>query len=480
MNYSLPKDENMDQESTENLNINRCNPQSHSDARVDAHIRDSQTTLSKSTHAVRIEKNLQDQRNDICHNNKSLIAYQKYKEPTKRNHNRPAMNLGTKAEVQISNEVMQEHSPKFNPKYRSTSTLDHRTQVPVHDTIRKLQRLPPNKRCADCFAKFPTYVNMTCTSFVCEPCARTHQEMGHEIVQIGTYYFTPQDILRMGHVDAGNEAVNERYLAHFDTSKEKSNILTESSSDSFRKSWLITKYNMKKWYKSPPPQLSMKPSPSRMDCQEDREQRMECHGDTSRRNSRSSNSTPQIRNGQDRQNTKGRKVSRESYKRDISKDYLTRRRSNNTEPPQVVNLPCGSTRSTPLKQISIGGQSRSVSSDPGLMPSNKERTPLHLYASCNNDMGYDCNSTISAEDSSVSTKESSSITSIYRGPSAGRNKGNSPYSRRVTFMRESRQRIFQDNRESPLLPTIESQRCLNFAQLTTPRLPQYASGTRTA
>jgi len=39
------------------------------------------------------------------------------------------------------------------------------------DVVRKLQRLPENKKCADCSAKLPQAVNLTHGTFVCLTCS---------------------------------------------------------------------------------------------------------------------------------------------------------------------------------------------------------------------------------------------------------------------------------------------------------------------
>ena len=40
-----------------------------------------------------------------------------------------------------------------------------------NDTVRRLQRLPPNKACADCTAKLTQCVNLSHGTFVCMACS---------------------------------------------------------------------------------------------------------------------------------------------------------------------------------------------------------------------------------------------------------------------------------------------------------------------
>jgi len=52
--------------------------------------------------------------------------------------------------------------PPGSSSGRRTATASSRrkTQESPDDIIRQLQRLPPNKRCADCTSKLPSCVNL--------------------------------------------------------------------------------------------------------------------------------------------------------------------------------------------------------------------------------------------------------------------------------------------------------------------------------
>jgi len=291
--------------------------------------------------------------------------------------------------------------------------------------------------------------------------------MSHKIVQIGMYYFTSKDIARISHVNAGNEAVNDRFLARYDSTKEQSTPPTETSTDSFRKFWLITKYKTKQWYENPLSRLQAKPSPPRVIHQNYEQKYSKQQDDSLRRNSPTSNSTPLARNihhGRERESTyRQGEVVLESVDITRRNRKFARMRSNHPDPPQVVNLPSVPRLSKGTNQIM---QPLDVSSDADSLSAHQQRPPNYLYATISYDLGLsdidqDSNSTISAEDLSVSTKGSSSITSIYRNPSSGSRKNKNDNGRRVSFMRESRQRLLQQGIwEPPSLPTIESGRSL--------------------
>ncbi|OEU21264.1 Arf GTPase activating protein, partial [Fragilariopsis cylindrus CCMP1102] len=72
--------------------------------------------------------------------------------------------------------------------------------------MRKLTKLPPNKRCADCNTKLPQCVNLTVGSFICLTCSGIHREINSKIKSLGHSTFTDQEVEMMKQI--GNDKVN--------------------------------------------------------------------------------------------------------------------------------------------------------------------------------------------------------------------------------------------------------------------------------
>lgn len=120
----------------------------------------------------------------------------------------------------------------------------------LSEALVKTCRIPSNKRCADCTIKDPQYVNLTFGTFICAICATVHEEMGHDTRLINSKNLKLADVIRITHVNGGNENNNSRYLFHYDPTLERLSPPTPGSSISKRKEWIHMKYVEKCWYKT--------------------------------------------------------------------------------------------------------------------------------------------------------------------------------------------------------------------------------------
>jgi len=85
--------------------------------------------------------------------------------------------------------------------------------------VRKLQRLPGNKTCADCKARAPQAANLAHGTFVCLPCCGVHREFSHRIKGVGHSAFTAEEASFLS--NNGNDIVNAKYLANFSSGSER-------------------------------------------------------------------------------------------------------------------------------------------------------------------------------------------------------------------------------------------------------------------
>eukprot|EP01119_Soliformovum_irregulare_P011819 TRINITY_DN299_c0_g1_i1.p1 TRINITY_DN299_c0_g1~~TRINITY_DN299_c0_g1_i1.p1 ORF type:complete len:468 (-),score=143.26 TRINITY_DN299_c0_g1_i1:106-1509(-) len=73
--------------------------------------------------------------------------------------------------------------------------------------------VPANRRCADCTAKGPVYVNTTFNTFVCTTCSGLHREFNHRVKSISMAVFKPDEMA--GLQNGGNEVARQIYLARW-------------------------------------------------------------------------------------------------------------------------------------------------------------------------------------------------------------------------------------------------------------------------
>ena len=78
-----------------------------------------------------------------------------------------------------------------------------KAQESPEQILRSLQRLAPNKRCADCNSKLPSCVNLTVGTFICISCAGIHREHNHRVKGIGHSSFTPEEAEQMKLIAGG-------------------------------------------------------------------------------------------------------------------------------------------------------------------------------------------------------------------------------------------------------------------------------------
>lgn len=133
---------------------------------------------------------------------------------------------------------------------QTSSSSRHKNKSP-DDIVRELQRVPTNKKCADCFAKLPQSVNLSFGTFLCLVCAGIHREFSHRIKGIGHSSFTIEEATNLSNLEvAGNEAVNKKYLANYKEAYEslKQPPPSDSSNDQMKlRYWIRKKYIEQAW-----------------------------------------------------------------------------------------------------------------------------------------------------------------------------------------------------------------------------------------
>ncbi|KAL9179299.1 hypothetical protein ACHAXT_008589 [Thalassiosira profunda] len=130
-----------------------------------------------------------------------------------------------------------------------TSSQRRRKQVVeenLDDVVRKLQRVPSNKACADCTSKLTQCVNLTHGTFVCMACSGVHREFNHKIKGIGHSSFTAEEVAMLREPTSGNEAVNAHYLARYSSSDRMKQPQNNNDLQHLRE-WIRMKYTDKYW-----------------------------------------------------------------------------------------------------------------------------------------------------------------------------------------------------------------------------------------
>jgi len=119
------------------------------------------------------------------------------------------------------------------------------------DQLRKLSKLPPNKKCADCQTKGPQCVNLTVGTFICLTCAGIQREINSKIKSLGHSTFTNDEVEMMKQTD--NDKVNTAWLARYDPQNERNRMNRQPDSNLNEKhlrTWIRRKYQDKHWYSS--------------------------------------------------------------------------------------------------------------------------------------------------------------------------------------------------------------------------------------
>jgi len=156
---------------------------------------------------------------------------------------------------------------------RSTALSSNRsgTDQRIHDelslTVQKMMRHPTNKRCADCLAPNPKFVNIELRTFICESCGRIHADFQKKKVSIrfASSNLTKNELLRLRHPNAGNEAVNSIFMAKYNHQTETLEHPDQFSNSTTRKNWIYYKYVKRTWCMNRPlrPPAAKPPQPPR-------------------------------------------------------------------------------------------------------------------------------------------------------------------------------------------------------------------------
>jgi hypothetical protein len=158
---------------------------------------------------------------------------------------------------------------EYDPSKRVQVSARRKTAEGPDDVVRKLSRLPVNKKCADCSAKLPQAVNLTHGTFVCLTCSGVHREFSHRVKGIGASSFLAEEaeFLKQN----GNEKVNKLYLANYNSASERLKEPDGSMSTvdgQLLREWLRRKYIdrsfMDKGYKRTGPATHTNSGPTRV------------------------------------------------------------------------------------------------------------------------------------------------------------------------------------------------------------------------
>ncbi|KAL3902557.1 MAG: hypothetical protein SGILL_010784, partial [Bacillariaceae sp.] len=111
------------------------------------------------------------------------------------------------------------------------------------DQLRKISKVPANKKCADCHAKLPQCINITAATFVCMSCAGVHRELQNSVKSLGHSTFTPQEVDMMSKTD--NDKVNAVWLARYDPARERMKPPQGNGDQKHLRAWIRRKYQDK-------------------------------------------------------------------------------------------------------------------------------------------------------------------------------------------------------------------------------------------
>lgn len=89
-------------------------------------------------------------------------------------------------------------------------------------------------------------VNLTHGTFVCLACSGVHREYSHRMKGIGASSFVEEEVEKL----YGNEAVNSRYMAKYDESKERVKAPDNNRDLQLLRVFIRRKYIEKAWYKN--------------------------------------------------------------------------------------------------------------------------------------------------------------------------------------------------------------------------------------
>ncbi|GAX10249.1 Arf-GAP domain and FG repeats-containing protein 1 [Fistulifera solaris] len=139
---------------------------------------------------------------------------------------------------------------------RATTASRRKTDnVSPDEVIRQLQRVPANKKCADCSSKLPSCVNLTVGTFICMTCAGVHRESNARIKSVGHSSFTAEEAEQLKATD--NDQINALHMARYSPSTERLRRPMDNRDPNMVRAWIHRKYKDRAWYGgggSEPPQ----------------------------------------------------------------------------------------------------------------------------------------------------------------------------------------------------------------------------------
>ena len=129
---------------------------------------------------------------------------------------------------------------------RTYASNRRKTAETPDDMLRQLQRLPPNKKCADCNAKLPSCVNLTTGTFICMACAGIHRELNNRVKGMGHSTFTAEEVEYMKKSD--NDKINAIWLARYNPHHDRMRPPEGNQNQQQLRAWIRRKYQDKAWY----------------------------------------------------------------------------------------------------------------------------------------------------------------------------------------------------------------------------------------
>ena len=110
----------------------------------------------------------------------------------------------------------------------------------LRNEIKEIKKKKYNSKCADCSAKYPTYVVINFNIFICTNCSAHHRVLQHRIKSINLDDWTQSEVQLLR--ENGNRKSNKMYLALFNPDAFPRNCASSMQ-------FINDKYIKKKWVK---------------------------------------------------------------------------------------------------------------------------------------------------------------------------------------------------------------------------------------
>lgn len=135
------------------------------------------------------------------------------------------------------------HAKPYSSSRRSKQVVES-----PDDIVKRLSRLPANKKCCDCGGRLPNSVNLSIGCFLCLTCAGIHRELPSGLCRIkgvGHTVFTQDEADFLTATD--NDQINGLYLAHYSAATERLRQPTDNADPHVLRAWIFRKYKDQAW-----------------------------------------------------------------------------------------------------------------------------------------------------------------------------------------------------------------------------------------